>query len=219
MIKFKRNYPNVLLTSEDKNEVEAFRNDLSARGVYVHYALLSEFHTAAETVAADMVIIYSPKYSSRASDLYYKLAENNNEKKQTIIYIGAEGDVEKHDNTTIYPNNHSFACSEIVRRFKEDYRFDPAVGEDDELFCELGKPPQVYYNGTKIGLSKSESKIVHFLLTIEPRNLVSKEVIGDYLSLAAGAVPVHIHNINDKSMQTYHDKLVFSRSNRGYFVY
>lgn len=217
MIRFKRNYPHAFLTSEAKHEIESLRNDLSARGIYVHYVPLAEFGGDTETKDADMVIIYSPNYSSRASDLYYKLADSGS--TRTLIYVGSESDIEKCEGTLIYGLNNSLVCGEIVRIFKEEYRFDPAVSEDDELLCELGKPPQVYYNGTKIVLSKSESKIVHFLLTLEPRNLVSKEVIGDYLSLAAGAVPVHIHNINDKSMQTYHDKLIFSRSNRGYFVY
>ena len=215
MIKFKRNYPNIMLIAEDRYDIEPLRAEISSKGIYVHGITLTG--ATDELSYADTVIIYSPQYSSRASELYEKLTSN--EKVPHIIYVGSETDIAVKDDACILPDNAQLIANEILRVVREDYKIDPVHAEDDEILCELGKPPQVYYNGTKIALSKSEAKIVHFLLTLEPRLLVSKEIIGEYLSLAPGAVPVHIHNINDKSMQTYHDKLIFSRSSRGYFVY
>ncbi len=213
MIKFKKNYPNIVFAKNDSEDISELRHELSGFGIYVHTVNFEEAKECLKDAA--MLIILSPSYSESASSLINCAAENKGVK---ILYIGSDGDV-SNENITVVANVHSSIVSEIVRLFKETFTFDPACSEDDEITCELSKPPQVYYNGTKLLLSKSESKIVHFLLTVEPKMLVPKETIGEYLALAAGAVPVHIHNINDKSMKSYHDKLVFSRSGRGYFVY
>lgn len=216
MIKFKKNYPNIVFVKNDSEDISELRHELSGFGIYVHTVNFEEAKECLKDTA--MLIILSPSYSESAASLIKCAAENKGVK---ILYIGSDGDVpsESTADITVIANVHSSIVSETVRLFKETFTFDPACSEDDEITCELSKPPQVYYNGTKLLLSKSESKIVHFLLTVEPKMLVPKETIGEYLALAAGAVPVHIHNINDKSMKSYHDKLVFSRSGRGYFVY
>ncbi len=216
MIRFKKHYPNILFVKGDTADISELRHDLSGAGIYIH---TDSFEGAKENVRnADMIVILSPDYSSSAVSLINYAAENS---KVKILYIGSDGDVPENTGAdiTVIANVHSSIISEISRIFKETFTFDPSCSEDEEIVCELSKPPQVYYNGTKIMLSKSESKIIHFLLTVEPKMLVPKETIGEYLALAAGAIPVHIHNINDKSMKSYHDKLVFSRSGRGYFVY
>ncbi len=216
MIKFKKNYPNIIFAKKESADISELRHGLSGAGIYVH---TEDFLSAKDFLdRADMLVILSPDYSSPATSLINYAADNT---KIKILYIGNEDDIPKDcpADITAVANVNSLIVSEICRIFRETFAFDPSCSEDDEIVCELSKPPQVYYNGTKLLLSKSESKIVHFLLTIEPKVLVSKETIGEYLALAAGAIPVHIHNINDKSMKSYHDKLIFSRSGRGYFVY
>ncbi len=216
MIRFKKHYPNILFVKSDDADISELRHELSGAGIYIH---TSSFADAKDSVKdADMLVILSPDYSSDAVSLINYAADNAGAR---MLYIGRDDDVPQDcpAEITVIANVQSSIISEISRIFKETFTFDPICSEDDEIVCELSKPPQVFYNGTKLMLSKSESKIIHFLLTVEPKVLVPKETIGEYLALAAGAIPVHIHNINDKSMKSYHDKLVFSRSGRGYFVY
>lgn len=216
MIKFKKHYPNIIFAKKESTDISELRHELSCAGIYVH---TETFLTAKDSLdRADMLVILSPDYSSPVTSLINYAADNT---KIKILYIGNEDDIPRGcpADITAIANVNSLIVSEVCCLFRETFAFDPSCSEDDEIVCELSKPPQVYYNGTKLMLSKSESKIVHFLLTIEPKVLVSKETIGEYLALAAGAIPVHIHNINDKSMKSYHDKLIFSRSGRGYFVY
>lgn len=215
MINFKKSYPTIIIASKDNTGIDELRHDLSSKGIYFHAA---DFISAKELVStSDVLVIISPQYSSPATALLNYIKDHA--PSHEIIYAGSESDVSNQDGIRIIPAIRSSLVNEIERTLKDKFNFDPIYAEDDEIICELVKPAQVYYNGTKLLLSKSEAKIVHFLLCVEPKHLVSKETIGEYLDLAAGAVPVHIHNINDKSMKTYHDKLIFSRSSRGYFVY
>ena len=215
MIKFKKSYPTIIIASKDSSGIDELRHELSSKGIYFHYA---DFTAAKELVStADILVVISPQYSSPATSLLNYVKDQS--PSHEIIYAGSESDVPYKEGVRIIPAIRSSLIIELERTLKDIFNFDPIYAEDDEIICELVKPAQVYYNGTKLLLSKSEAKIVHFLLCVEPKHLVSKETIGEYLDLAAGAVPVHIHNINDKSMKTYHDKLIFSRSSRGYFVY
>ena len=215
MIKFRKKYPIIIFASDGNTNIDELRHELSDVGVYIHTA---DFVSAKELLPnADLLIVYSPVYSSPATALL-NFADSNCADVR-IIYIGQASDAQENEKTDVIPPITSAIISEVSRIIKETFDVDPAYAEDDEIVCELVKPAQVYYNGTKLLLSRSEAKIVHFLLTVEPRLLVSKETIGEYLALAPGAVPVHIHNINDKAMKNYHDKLIFSRSCRGYFVY
>lgn len=215
MIKFKKTYPRIIFTAEKNADISELRHGLSGIGIYVHSA---DFSSAKELLPdADVVVVYSPRYSSPATAFLNYVDDKSADTK--IIYIGQAADVRYNEKIDVVPPITSAVISELLRVLKETFVFDPAYAEDNEIICELSKPPQVYYNGIKLLLSRSEAKIVHFLLTLEPRLLAPKETIGEYLALAPGAVPVHIHNINDKAMKSYHDKLVFSRSSRGYFVY
>lgn len=214
MIKFNRHYPRVIFTSESSYDIDSLRSELSMCGIYITVVPLTE--AAAAVDSAEIMFIYSPEYSSRAKALVESLPKKE---MPAVVFAGSADDIDPECNALVIPADNGSICATLCDIFKETFKLDPLHAEDEEIICELTKPTQVYYNGTKISLSKSETKIVHFLLSLEPRTLVSKEVIGEYLSLAPGAVPVHIHNINEKSMQAYHDKLVFSRSSRGYFVY
>lgn len=222
MIRFKKNYPTILLASDEAAVTEAVRHDLSATGIYCH---TYGFNDAKEHLEdADILVVISDEYSSPAVSLLDAASKNGN---VSIFYSGTPSDVEGISGVQVIPHtgtpgvsgDSAAIAAELSKLMGEKYKLAPAYAEDDEIVCELTKPAQVYYNGTKLPLSKSEARIVHFLLTVEPRFLVPRETIGEYLSLAPGAVPVHIHNINDKSMKIYHDKLIFSRSSKGYFVY
>ena len=215
MIKFRKDYPVILLAADEKTNTDELRHELSGSGIYFH---TSDFNGVKENIdTVDIIIIYSPIYSSPAKALTDYVSDNA--KNAIIIYVGEPYDINESERVTVLPPMPDTAVSELMTILKETFKIDPSYAEDEEIVCALGKPAQVYYNGTKLLLSKSEAKIVHFLLTVEPKMLVPKETIGEYLALAPGAVPVPIHNINDKSMKTYHDKLIFSRSSRGYFVY
>ncbi len=215
MIAFKKNYPVILLAADERTSIDDLRHELSGSGIYFHAVNLTEAKKLFPK--ADVIIVYSPEYSSPVRSLTDHISDS--EKDIKAVYIGDARDITESEKIMVLPPNFEAVVTELTALLRESFNFNPTYAEDDEIVCELIKPAQVYYNGTKIMLSKSEAKIVHFLLTVEPKTLVPKETIGEYLALAPGAVPVHIHNINDKSMKTYHDKLIFSRSSRGYFVY
>lgn len=225
MIRFRKNYPAIIIASSDGSSTATLRHDLSSGGIYSH---VFDLATAKDNIdAADVIIILSDEYSSPAVAL---IDEASKKEGLSVFYCGDPADVASVSdvkNLTVIPHSGSAGSSgdsaviaeAVTKIMTEKYKISPIYAEDDEIICELTKPAQVFYNGTKLPLSKSEARIVHFLLTVEERFLVSREIIGEFLSLAPGAVPVHIHNINDKSMKIYHDKLIFSRSSKGYFVY
>ncbi len=214
MVKFRNGYPTIIAVS-DAEDIDSFRMALCNVGIYIS---AGDTNFAKEHInESDILIIFSQNYSSRITELLYSI--ESAEKMPKIIYVGSENDLPKKDGITVMPYIPSTVANEMYEILTECYHFDPKTAQDEEILCELIKPAQVYYNGTKLFLSKSEARIVHFLLTVEHMSLVPKETIGEYLLIAPGAVPVHIHNINDKSMKSYHDKLIFARSSRGYFVY
>ena len=222
MIRFRNNYPVIILATDGKSDLTALRHDLSGTGIYCH---TFDFNEAKNHLSgADVLVVVSDMYSSPAASLIHTASQTGT---ASVLYVGSPADVKGAENVSVIcsagggsaNDDNSYIASALSELMREKYKTAAYYAEDDEILCELTKPAQVYYNGTKLPLSKSEAKIVHFLLTVERGSLVSKEVIGEYLGLAPGAIPVHIHNINDKSMKIYHDKLIFSRSSRGYFVY
>ena len=79
MISFKKKYPFILLIADEKTDIDEVRRALSGVGIYFHIA---DFTCAKDLLpSADMIVIFSPQYSSPAKALTDNISDGNiNEK-------------------------------------------------------------------------------------------------------------------------------------------
>ena len=204
-------YPHIIIAYAAEPEALKLKRQLRKRGIFTE---ISDFDGILKLkTPPELVIILSKSYSSRAYAALLYVRSRLPGCKTFVI-----GDTSDYTNVDI-DSSGSYTLADKGNCISDEISrltgFDFTYAKRSKTASDLSDLPLVYFRGTRLFLTETESQIVHLLAVIDDICLPI-ERIAAYVDLAEKSVSSYVSSINNTSRLLTGENMIFNRRKQGY---